>query len=153
MKKVFVNGYGSIGSRITAFLKDDPEISVVGVGKYSPDDDVNVAISRGLNVYVPEKKLDEFKDFKISGSIESALDQSDLVIDAAPADMDTKTRKICTNHVIFLQFTKVENLQLVMKQFLIYCLTLGQTMILQLENPMSCRVAAMLLEWEEFLNH
>ena len=73
MKKVFVNGYGSIGSRITAFLKDDPEITVVGVGKYSPDDDVNVAISRGLNVYVPEKKLDEFKDFKISGSIESEI--------------------------------------------------------------------------------
>jgi glyceraldehyde-3-phosphate dehydrogenase (NAD(P)) len=40
MKKVFINGYGSIGSRITAFLKDDPEISVIGVGKYSPDDKV-----------------------------------------------------------------------------------------------------------------
>ena len=26
MKKVFVNGYGSIGSRIVSFLKDDPEI-------------------------------------------------------------------------------------------------------------------------------
>ena len=38
----------------------------------------------GLNVYVPEKKLDDFEDYKISGSIESALDQSDLVIDAAP---------------------------------------------------------------------
>ncbi len=38
MKKVFVNGYGSIGSRITSFLKDDPEINVIGVGKYSPDE-------------------------------------------------------------------------------------------------------------------
>jgi len=36
MKKVFVNGYGSIGSRIIQFIKDDPEIEVVGVGKYSP---------------------------------------------------------------------------------------------------------------------
>ena len=33
MKKVFVNGYGSIGSRIVSFLKDDPEIEVLGVGK------------------------------------------------------------------------------------------------------------------------
>ncbi len=82
MKKIFVNGYGSIGSRITSFLKDDPEISVIGVGKYSPDDDVNVAISRGLNVYVPERKLNDFKDFKIAGTIESALDDCDLVIDA-----------------------------------------------------------------------
>jgi len=85
MKKVFVNGYGSIGSRITSFIKDDPEIQIIGVGKYSPDDKVNIAISRGLEVYVPEKKLDSFKNFKISGSIESVLDNCDLVIDASPA--------------------------------------------------------------------
>lgn len=84
MKKVFINGYGSIGSRITSFIKDDPEIQVIGVGKYSPDEKVNTAISRGLSVYVPEKKLDSFKDFKISGTIESALDNCDLVIDASP---------------------------------------------------------------------
>jgi len=84
MKKIFINGYGSIGSRITAFLKDDPEVSIIGVGKYSPDEKVTLAISRGLKVYVPERKLKEFKDFKISGTIESALDDCDLVIDAAP---------------------------------------------------------------------
>lgn len=93
MKKVFVNGYGSIGSRITSFLKDDSEIEVIGVGKYSPDSDVNVAISRGLNVFVPEKKLDGFHDFKISGSIESALDKSDLVIDASPGGLGFKNKK------------------------------------------------------------
>ena len=84
MKKVFVNGYGSIGSRIAPFIKDDPEIQVIGVGKYSPDEKVNLAISRGFNVYVPERKLNDFQDFKIAGSIESALDDCDLVIDAAP---------------------------------------------------------------------
>ena len=93
MKKVFVNGYGSIGSRITSFIKDDPEINVVGVGKYSPDDDVNVANSRGLDVYVPEKKLDDFKDYKITGSIESAIDQSDLIIDAAPGGHGFQNKK------------------------------------------------------------
>ena len=49
MKKVFVNGYGSIGSRIVSFLKDDPEIEVVGIGKYSPDEKVGEAISKGLD--------------------------------------------------------------------------------------------------------
>ena len=84
MKKVFVNGYGSIGSRITSFIKDDPEIQVIGVGKYSPDEKVDTIISRGFDVYVPERKLDDFKDFKIAGTIESAVDECDLVIDAAP---------------------------------------------------------------------
>jgi len=93
MKKVFVNGYGSIGSRITSFLKDDPEISVIGVGKYSPDNDVNVAIFRGLDVYVPERRLNDFKNFKISGTIESALDDCDLVIDAALGGYGYKNKK------------------------------------------------------------
>ena len=85
MKRVFVNGYGSIGSRITQFINDDSEIQVIGVGKYSPDDKVNIAIFKGLSVYVPEKKLNLFKNFKISGTIEEALDNCDLVIDAAPS--------------------------------------------------------------------
>lgn len=92
MKKVFVNGYGSIGSRITAFIKDDPEIKVIGVGKYSPDNDVNVATSRGLQVYVPEKKLNDFRQFNIAGSIESALSDCDLVIDAAPGGYGFKNK-------------------------------------------------------------
>ena len=56
MKKVFVNGYGSIGSRITSFLKDDPEITVFGIGKYSPDEKVTDAISRGLKSLL-EKRI------------------------------------------------------------------------------------------------
>lgn len=91
-KTVFVNGYGSIGSRISAFLKDDPEIKVKGIGKYSVDDRVNVAISRGLDVFVPQKKIDDFKGYSISGSIESALDESDLVIDASPAGLGYKNK-------------------------------------------------------------
>lgn len=84
MKRVFVNGYGSIGNRIAQFIKDDPEISVVGIGKYSPDDKVSDAISRGFDVYVPEKKIDSFKNYKIKGSIEDVLSNCDLVIDASP---------------------------------------------------------------------
>ena len=77
MKKVFVNGYGSIGSRIIQFIKDDPEIQIVGVGKYSPDSKVTEAIEQGINVYVPEKNQNAFSDFSITGNIESALDESD----------------------------------------------------------------------------
>ena len=85
MKKVFINGYGSIGSRISKFIKDDPEIEVLGVGKYSPNEKVNRAISNGFSVYVPESKKDSFKNYKISGTIETALDECDLVIDASPS--------------------------------------------------------------------
>ena len=83
-KKVFVNGYGSIGKRIAAFISEDPEIDLIGVGKYSNDAGVSDAKSKGHNVYVPEKKLGDFENANISGSIESALAQCDLVIDASP---------------------------------------------------------------------
>ena len=94
MKKVFVNGYGSIGSRIIQFIKDDPEIEVIGVGKYSPDSKVNDAIEKGFKVYVPEKNQNAFSDFSISGNIESALDESDLVIDASPGGQGFKNKKL-----------------------------------------------------------
>ena len=84
MKRIFINGYGSIGSRIASFLQDDPEVEVAGVGKYSPDADVKKALDRGLRVYVPADRLDRFEHSDISGSIESALDGADMVIDASP---------------------------------------------------------------------
>ena len=94
MKKVFVNGYGSIGSRIAQFIKDDPEIEIIGVGKYSPDSKVNEAIENGFKVFVPEKNQNAFSDFNISGNIESALDESDLVIDASPGGHGFKNKKL-----------------------------------------------------------
>ncbi len=94
MKKVFVNGYGSIGSRIIQFIKDDPEIEVVGVGKYSPDSKVREALDQGYKVYVPEKHQNAFSDFSIAGNIESALDESDMVIDASPGGVGFKNKKL-----------------------------------------------------------
>ncbi len=93
MKKVFVNGYGSIGSRIIQFISGDKDIEVLGVGKYSPDDKVADAISRGFNVYVPQKKIDAFKNYKISGTIEDIVTKSDLVIDAAPGGAGYENKK------------------------------------------------------------
>jgi glyceraldehyde-3-phosphate dehydrogenase (NAD(P)+) (phosphorylating) len=93
MKRVFVNGYGSIGSRIAQFIADDKDIEVLGIGKYSPDDKVTDAISRGFDVYVPKAKLNNFQNYKIAGTIEDVLEQSDLVIDAAPGGMGYANKK------------------------------------------------------------
>ena len=66
MKKVFVNGYGSIGSRIIQFIKDDPEIEVVGVGKYSPDSKVQEALDVILRCNI-EKDYLKYDKYLISG--------------------------------------------------------------------------------------
>ena len=134
MKKVFVNGYGSIGSRIVSFLKDDPEIAVVGVGKHSPDGKVDEAISRGLDVYVPESELDSFSNYKISGSIESALDESDLVIDAAPGGHGFKNKKNLYEPKKIPAIYQGGNPSRAPNPFLNCCLTQGQTMIRHWED-------------------
>src|SRR5438552_2768356 len=93
MKRVIVKGEGSICSRIAQFIDDDNDIEVTGVGKYSPDVKVTDAISRGFKVYVPKDKTDAFKNFKISGTIESIIEECDLVIDAAPGGLGYTNKK------------------------------------------------------------
>jgi len=93
MKRVFVNGYGSIGSRIAQFIAGDNDIEVAGVGKYSPDEKVTDALSRGFKVYVPKNKVDSFKNFKISGTIEDIITECDLVIDASPGGVGYINKK------------------------------------------------------------
>lgn len=93
VKKIFVNGYGSIGRRIASFIADDPQVQVIGIAKYSPDGATSAAISAGLKVYVPDGDLKKFADFEIAGTIESALDQCDLVIDASPGGTGYANKK------------------------------------------------------------
>ena len=85
MYKVFINGYGIIGSRLASAISKDNETKLVGIAKYSPDEKTLDAVNRGYRVFVPNKLITLFKknNFDIAGSIEEAVAQSDLVIDAS----------------------------------------------------------------------
>ncbi len=144
MKRVFVNGYGTIGSRITPFIKDDPEIQVIGVGKYSPNEKVNTAISLGLDVFVPEKKMDSFKDFKIAGTIESVLDDCDLVIDAAPGGLGYLNKKNLYEPKGVMAIYQGGESVYGKKAVSDLLLTLEQIIQKLLEKNMSCKVVVML---------
>src|SRR3989442_14850429 len=65
----------------------------MGVSKYSPDDKVTDVISRGFKVYVPKAKTAAFKNFKISRTIESIIEECDLGIDAAPGGLGYTNKK------------------------------------------------------------
>src|SRR3989304_3583299 len=57
MKKVFVNGYGSIGSRIAQFIKDDSEIEVA-----ISDCDLVIDAAPSGHGFLNKKNLYEPKD-------------------------------------------------------------------------------------------
>jgi glyceraldehyde-3-phosphate dehydrogenase (NAD(P)) len=85
LAKVFINGYGNIGRRLASALAVDKEIELVGVAKYSMDNKVKEALENHYNVYVPKESIGSFREvgYAVTGSIEEAVDDCDLVVDAA----------------------------------------------------------------------
>jgi glyceraldehyde-3-phosphate dehydrogenase (NAD(P)) len=83
--KVFINGYGNIGRRLAAALSADKEIELIGIAKYTADDKTKEALGNRFNVYVPKAMIKQFneKGYNITGAIPEAIQQSDLIIDAA----------------------------------------------------------------------
>ncbi len=83
--RVFINGYGNIGRRLASALSVDKEIQFVGVAKYTVDDKVMEALDNHYNVFVPKEMIGAFKDkgYSVTGAVEEAVGQSDVVIDAA----------------------------------------------------------------------
>jgi glyceraldehyde-3-phosphate dehydrogenase (NAD(P)) len=83
--KVFINGYGNIGRRLASALSSDKEIQFVGVAKYTIDEKVKEALDNNYDVFVPSTALASFKEkgFSVSGTVDDAVRQSDLIIDAA----------------------------------------------------------------------
>lgn len=85
MVKVFINGYGNIGRRLASALSSDKEIQFIGVAKYTIDEKVREALDNHYNVFVPSAALSSFREkgYNVAGTVEDAVRQSDLVIDAA----------------------------------------------------------------------
>ncbi len=85
MVRIFINGYGNIGRRLATALSKDKSIELIGVAKYSPDGETQNALDKGYNVFVPSEMKEGFqnKNFKISGTVEDAINQADIIIDAA----------------------------------------------------------------------
>lgn len=85
MAKIFINGYGNIGRRLASALSLDKEIQFVGIAKYTADEKTKEALENRFNVYVPKDIINKFKEknYDIAGTLTEAIDESDLIIDAA----------------------------------------------------------------------
>jgi glyceraldehyde-3-phosphate dehydrogenase (NAD(P)) len=83
--RVFINGYGNIGRRLASALGADKEIQLVGIAKYSIDYRVKEAFENRYDVYVPKEAVAAFKEkgYNVTGLVEDAVKQCDLVVDAA----------------------------------------------------------------------
>jgi glyceraldehyde-3-phosphate dehydrogenase (NAD(P)) len=80
-----VNGYGNIGRRLATMLSADKEIQFIGVAKYTADMKTKDALDNQFHIYVPESNVRQFRNsnYKVSGTVEEAVKQSDIIVDAA----------------------------------------------------------------------
>ena len=85
MVQIFINGFGNIGRRLATAISKDKSIELIGIAKYSPDGETQNALDKGYNVFVPKELKEGFQDknYKISGTVEEAIKQAEIVIDAA----------------------------------------------------------------------
>ena len=85
--RVGINGYGTIGKRITDAINLQEDMEVAGVTKRHPDYEARLAVKKGYDVYAGEKeciKNFEFADVPIKGSIEDLLERADIIVDCTP---------------------------------------------------------------------
>lgn len=85
--KVGVNGYGTIGKRISDAVSLQNDMEIVGVSKTKPDFEAKLAVKKGYKLYaaIPER-LSAFKEagLPVEGTIEDLVSESDVIADCSP---------------------------------------------------------------------
>lgn len=96
MTNVCVNGYGTIGKRVADAIRKHSKLKLLGVAKYSPDQDAKIANMNGINVFVPKESVAVFesKGVEVNGTVDELLESSDNIVDASPDDVGKKNKQV-----------------------------------------------------------
>ena len=88
MIRVGINGYGTIGKRVAAAVRAQPDMTVVGVAKTRPNHEAATAVDSGFDLYAAiEERKPRFEEagIEIAGDVEELVADSDIVVDACPS--------------------------------------------------------------------
>lgn len=98
---VAVNGYGTIGKRVADAVRSQPDMTVVGVAKTSPNHEAVRAIDRGYDLYtaIPER-ADRFgkAGLETAGPVDELVATADVVVDATPSGVGAENRSLYEEH-------------------------------------------------------
>ena len=94
--RVGVNGFGTIGKRVAEAVTLQPDMELVGVVKTRPDYAAYYAASRGIKLYAPADRLEEFekRGLPVEGSVEDLLEKVDVIVDATPGGVGAKYKPL-----------------------------------------------------------
>jgi glyceraldehyde-3-phosphate dehydrogenase (NAD(P)) len=85
MLHVGINGFGTIGKRVADAVRVQPDMTVAGVAKRSPNFEATIAADRGYDLYAAGSG-DAFDaaGLDTAGSVHEMVAESDVVVDATP---------------------------------------------------------------------
>lgn len=101
MIRVGVNGYGTIGKRVADAVRAQPDMSVAGVAKTSPNFEAKVAAERGFSLHaVDGDHVADFENagYEVAGTVDDLVAESDAVVDATPAGVGAENAGIYRRH-------------------------------------------------------
>jgi glyceraldehyde-3-phosphate dehydrogenase (NAD(P)) len=101
MIRVGINGYGTIGKRIADAIVAQPDMSLSGVAKLTPDYVAMRAQARSYPLYyVDESSREEFQTLglDVAGPVDDLVAKSDVIIDATPAGVGEQNRDLYERH-------------------------------------------------------
>lgn len=95
MVNVAINGYGTIGKRVADAVSLHSKLKLVGVSKYTPDGDANLANLLGYGLFVPAENTKKFteKGVEIEDDVDEMIERSDVVVDASSGGRGIQNRQ------------------------------------------------------------
>ncbi len=94
--RVGINGFGTIGKRIAAAVSKQPDMTLIGVTKATPDYKAWFAKKYNYPLFtaVPEK-MEDFKKagIEVEGTVEDLISQADVMVDCSPDKVGAKNKE------------------------------------------------------------
>ncbi len=95
--KVGINGYGTIGKRVTWAVNKQDDMEVVGVTKTRPTYEAFTALHEGCTLYAARSEdVDNFEKagIKVKGTLEELLTKVDVMVDCTPGGIGEKNKTL-----------------------------------------------------------
>jgi len=95
MLRVGINGFGTIGKRVADAVRAQPDMTVAGVAKRTPDYEAEIAHDRGYPLFAAEDERPfAAAGLDVCGRVRQLVAASDVVVDATPAGVGAQNREL-----------------------------------------------------------
>ena len=104
--KIAVNGFGTIGKRVSEAIMLQDDMYLLGVTKTKPNFEAFIANQKNIDLYVPKDKIEEFeaKGVKVRGTMNELFEKADLVVDATPSGVGATYREFYSKYSLKMVF-------------------------------------------------